>query len=54
MFDYDILEATGVIDEISHGFLARYKPTGQEVTLKMTDMSMTTDYELLQELIVWI
>ena len=50
--DYEMISSVGVIDEISHGFLARYKPAALDVTLKMTDLSMSTDYCLLMELIV--
>lgn len=50
--DYDLLEDVGGVDDISFLYLARFKPTNELVTLKYTDMSLSPDYEFVQELIV--
>ena len=50
--DYELLSTIGVMDDISHLYLARFKPTGQLLAMKFTDLNMTVDYELLTEMTV--
>lgn len=49
--DYDIEYPIGVFEEISHGFMATHRSTGRKVSLKMTEMSMSVDFNLIAEIV---
>ncbi|KAJ3276239.1 hypothetical protein HDV01_005687 [Terramyces sp. JEL0728] len=49
--DYEILKDIGGVEDISFLYLARYTPTGKTVTLKLTDLSLSMDYEFIDEVI---
>lgn len=48
--DYEITQTIGVIEDISHGYLAKHIPSKRLVCLKMTDFNMSSEYELIQEM----
>ncbi|KAI8848079.1 kinase-like domain-containing protein [Chytridium lagenaria] len=49
--DYELLSDIGGVDDISYLYLARYVPTKEIVALKYTDLTLSPDYELIEELI---
>ncbi|KNC96523.1 STE/STE20/FRAY protein kinase [Spizellomyces punctatus DAOM BR117] len=49
--DYELLSDIGGVDDISYLYLARHIPTGEYVALKYTDLTLSPDYELIDELI---
>lgn len=50
--DYDILKRSGGVDEISYMFLAKHTVSGKKVSLKLTDLTLSQDYEFIEEVIV--
>ena len=50
--DYDIIKEIGGIEDISFLFLARHIPSNRLVSLKLTDLTISTDYEFIEELVV--
>ena len=50
--DYEILKRSGGVDEISFMFLAKHLITGKRVSLKLTDLKLSQDYEFIEQLIV--
>ncbi|KAI3652904.1 hypothetical protein MP228_002329 [Amoeboaphelidium protococcarum] len=59
--DYELLNVIGIMDDISQAYCARFKPASMDVpslvnkrdivTVKVTDFSLSTDYELILEMI---
>ncbi|KAJ3185245.1 hypothetical protein HDU85_001295 [Gaertneriomyces sp. JEL0708] len=49
--DYELLSDIGGVDDISYLYLARHTPSGQYVALKYTDLALSGDFELIDELI---
>ncbi|KAJ3315164.1 hypothetical protein HDV04_004305 [Boothiomyces sp. JEL0838] len=49
--DYELLRDIGGVEDISFLYLARHIPTGKTVTLKLTDLSLSMDYEFIDEVI---
>jgi hypothetical protein len=37
------------MDELSSGYVARHKPTGMNVVMKLTNLAASTTYDLWQE-----
>lgn len=50
--DYELLTDIGGIDDISFLYLAKYIPTGESVALKYTDLTLSPDFELIDEVVV--
>ena len=48
--DYEIFQAIGIIEDISHGYLATHIPTNKTVMLKLTDLGLSPDFELFIEM----
>ncbi|KAI8821857.1 kinase-like domain-containing protein [Fimicolochytrium jonesii] len=49
--DYELISDIGGVDDISYLYQARHIPTGDPVALKYTDLTISPDYELIEELI---
>ncbi|KAI9098605.1 kinase-like domain-containing protein [Phlyctochytrium arcticum] len=49
--DYELLSDIGGVDDISYLYLARHLPTGEYVALKYTDLTLSPDFELIDELV---
>ncbi|KAJ3324429.1 hypothetical protein HDV06_006840 [Boothiomyces sp. JEL0866] len=49
--DYELLRDIGGVEDISFLYLAKHTPTGKTVTLKLTDLSLSMDYEFIDEVI---
>ncbi|KAI8800100.1 kinase-like domain-containing protein [Cladochytrium replicatum] len=49
--DYELLGDIGGIDDISFLYLARHLPTNEIVALRYTDLTLSADFELIEELI---
>ncbi|TPX61350.1 hypothetical protein PhCBS80983_g01182 [Powellomyces hirtus] len=49
--DYELISDIGGVDDISYLYLAKHIPTGESVALKYTDLTLSPDYELIDELI---
>ncbi|KAI9197478.1 kinase-like domain-containing protein [Polychytrium aggregatum] len=49
--DYELLGDIGGIDDISYLYLARFNPTQELVALKYTDLTLSPDFEFVEELI---
>ncbi|KAL7746390.1 hypothetical protein RI367_008233 [Sorochytrium milnesiophthora] len=52
--DYELLSPIGGVDDMSYMYLSRFRPTGDLVTLKYTDLTISPDMEFLEELITVI
>jgi hypothetical protein len=50
--DYQITKKISGVEDISFLYLAKHLPTGKIVCLKLTDLHISTDYELIDEVIV--
>lgn len=50
--DYEIFNQCGGVDEISFMFLANHLESGCKVSLKLTDLNLSPDYEFLEEVSV--
>lgn len=50
--NYELQQTVGILEDISYGYSAKYKVNGKIVTLKLTDLQLSQDYELLTEMIV--
>ena len=50
--DYQMIRECGGVEDISYLFIAKHIPSDQLVGLKLTDLTLSNDYELLQEVIV--
>ncbi|KAJ3159831.1 hypothetical protein HDU86_001483 [Geranomyces michiganensis] len=48
---YELISDIGGVDDISYLYLAKHVPTGEFVALKYTDLTLSPDYELIDELI---
>ncbi|KAI9363425.1 kinase-like domain-containing protein [Zopfochytrium polystomum] len=48
--EYELLSDIGGVDDVSYLCLARFIPTGEYVALKYTDLSLSPDYEYVEEL----
>ena len=42
----------GGVDDISYLYIAKYIPTQETVALKYTDLTLSPDFELIDELVV--
>eukprot|EP00842_Homolaphlyctis_polyrhiza_P002858 jgi/Hompol1/3573/HPOL_003292-RA len=49
--DYDLLADIGGVDEISYLYLARHIPTGEFVALMYTDLTISSEYDFVEEII---
>ncbi|KAI8802441.1 kinase-like domain-containing protein [Cladochytrium replicatum] len=49
--DYELLGDIGGIDDIAYLYLARHLPTNEIVALRYTDLTLSADFELIEELI---
>ncbi|KAJ3031649.1 UNVERIFIED_CONTAM: hypothetical protein HDU68_001729 [Siphonaria sp. JEL0065] len=49
--DYELIADIGGVGDISYLYHAKYTPTGEMVALKYTDLSLSQDYELVDEVI---
>jgi serine/threonine protein kinase len=49
--DYQILKKISGVEDISFLYLAKHIPTGKVICLKFTDLHLSTDYELIDEVI---
>ncbi|KAJ8325610.1 hypothetical protein O5D80_005814 [Batrachochytrium dendrobatidis] len=49
--DYDLISDIGGVDDISFLYLAKFIPSGEVVALKYTDLTISPDYEFVDELI---
>ncbi|KAI8926763.1 kinase-like domain-containing protein [Entophlyctis helioformis] len=49
--DYDLISDVGGVDDISFLYLAKHNPTGDMVALQYTDLTLSPDYEFIEELI---
>ncbi|TPX44622.1 hypothetical protein SeMB42_g02198 [Synchytrium endobioticum] len=49
--DYELLHDVGGVDDISYLYMARYIPTRELVALKYTDLTLSPDFELIDELV---
>ncbi|KAI9146326.1 kinase-like domain-containing protein [Paraphysoderma sedebokerense] len=52
--DYELMSPIGGVDDISYMYLSRYIPTQDLVALKYTDLTISPDWEFLEELMVVI
>ncbi|KAJ3337687.1 hypothetical protein HDU93_000694 [Gonapodya sp. JEL0774] len=50
--DYELLSQIGGVDDLSFLYLARHLPNGELVALKYTDLTISPDFELIEEVIV--
>ncbi|KAJ3019050.1 hypothetical protein HKX48_002402 [Thoreauomyces humboldtii] len=48
---YELISDIGGVDDISYLYLAKHVPTGEYVAIKYTDLTLSPDYELIDELI---
>ncbi|RKO89393.1 kinase-like domain-containing protein [Blyttiomyces helicus] len=49
--DYELLTDIGGIDDISFLYLAKHGPTSEYVAMKYTDLTLSPDYEFIDEII---
>ncbi|KAJ3076506.1 hypothetical protein HDU99_001337, partial [Rhizoclosmatium hyalinum] len=49
--DYELITDIGGVGDISYLYLAKYLPTNEHVALKYTDLTLSPDYELVDEVI---
>ncbi|KAJ3224428.1 hypothetical protein HK099_008448 [Clydaea vesicula] len=49
--DYELISDIGGVDDISFLYLAKQKSTGEIIALKYTDLSLSPNFEFMQELI---
>ncbi|KXS10165.1 kinase-like protein, partial [Gonapodya prolifera JEL478] len=49
--DYELLSQIGGVDDLSFLYLARHIPTRELVALKYTDLTISPDFELVEEVI---
>ncbi|TPX37032.1 hypothetical protein SmJEL517_g00826 [Synchytrium microbalum] len=49
--DYELLHDVGGVDDISFLYLAKFIPTQEPVMLKYTDLTLSPDFELIDELV---
>jgi serine/threonine protein kinase len=49
--DYDIISFIDRIDDISELYSAKYKPTGETITIKITNLDLSPDFGLVLELV---
>ncbi|KAJ3339186.1 Actin-like 6A [Entophlyctis luteolus] len=50
--DYELLSHIGGVCDVNFLYLAKYKPTNETVTLNYTDLTLSTDDEFVDEMIV--
>ena len=51
--DYEILKRSGGVDDISYMFLAKHHISGKKVSLKLTDLTLSQDYEFIEGVMVY-
>lgn len=49
--DYELINDIGAVDDISYLYLAKHTPTGSLVALKYTDLALSPDFGLIDEVI---
>nr|KAJ3422958.1 hypothetical protein HK105_005307 [Polyrhizophydium stewartii] len=49
--DYKLIEDIGGVNDVSYLYLAKHLPTGETVGLKYTDLTLSPDFEFVEELI---
>jgi hypothetical protein len=50
--DYEIIRNCGGVEDISYMFLAKHSPSALLVSLKLTDLDLSQDYEFIEEAMV--
>ena len=46
------MQRVGVIEDLASGYIARHIPTNRVITLKLADLQMSSDFDLLIEMSV--
>ena len=52
--DYEIMHSIGIVEDVSHGFVAKHIPSDRLVVLKQSQFELSSDFEFLIELVAMI